>query len=71
MRQPVETTKNGRSHTALISADQSELLTYMRIVRRVEDLDAETLQAIRHAEVTADLDMAAGVDVGRRTPPWQ
>ncbi len=53
MRQPVEITRNGRSHTVLISADYYELLTHGRIVRRVEELDPETIQAIREAEVPA------------------
>ncbi|MEJ7926006.1 type II toxin-antitoxin system prevent-host-death family antitoxin [Sphingobium sp. AN641] len=53
MRQPVEITKNGRTHTVLISADYYELLTHGRIVRRIEDMDAETLSAIAAAEVPA------------------
>ncbi len=65
MRQPVEITKNGRSHTVLISADYYELLTHGRIVRRVEEMDAETLLAIRQAEVPAGfahLDKDLGLD---------
>lgn len=53
IRQPVEITKNGRTHTVLVSADHYELLTRGRIVRRVEDLDPETLRAIENAEVPA------------------
>lgn len=51
MRQPVEITKSGRAHTVLISAEYYELLTRGRIVRRIEDLDDETLAAIAKAEV--------------------
>jgi prevent-host-death family protein len=54
MRQPVEITKNGRTHTVLISADYYELLTHGRIVRRIEDIDTETLDAIAAAEVPAE-----------------
>jgi prevent-host-death family protein len=53
LRQPVEITKNGRTHTVLISADYYQLLTRGRIVRRVEDLDDETLRAIAEAKVPA------------------
>jgi prevent-host-death family protein len=54
MRQPVEITKNGRTHTVLISADYYELLTHGRIVRRIEDIDRETLDAIAVAEVPTE-----------------
>ena len=53
MNQPVEITKNGRTHTVLISADCYELLTRGRIVRRIEDLDEDTIRAIENAEVPA------------------
>ena len=53
MNQPVEITKNGRTHTVLISADYYELLTRGRIVRRIEDLDDDTIRAIEKAEVPA------------------
>lgn len=65
MRQPVEITKNGRTHTVLISADYYELLTHGRIVRRIEELDEDTLQAIAQAEVPAryaGLDEKLGLD---------
>jgi len=54
MRQPVEITKNGRTHTVLISAEYYELLTHGRIVRRIEDIDDETLRAIATAQVPAE-----------------
>lgn len=65
MSQPVEITKNGRTHTVLISADYFELLTHGRIVRRIEDIDPETLRAISAAEVPAEyahLDAELGLD---------
>lgn len=65
MNQPVEITKNGRTHTVLISADYYELLTHGRIVRRIEDIDPETLRAIAAAEVPdeyAHLDAELGFD---------
>jgi prevent-host-death family protein len=58
-RAPVAITKNGRTHTVLISAAMFELLTKGRIARRVEDLDEDTLQAIANSAVSpeyADLD---------------
>ena len=54
MRQPVEISMNGRTHTVLISADYYELLTHRRIVRRIEDIETETLHAIAAAEVPAE-----------------
>lgn len=53
IRQPVEITKNGRTHTVLVSSAHYELLTRGRVVRRIEDLDTETIQAIANAEVPA------------------
>ena len=50
-REPVTITKNGRAHTVLISAEFFDLATKGRIVRRVENLDADTLKAIAEAEV--------------------
>lgn len=67
MRQPVEITKNGRTHTVLISAEYYELLTHGRVVRRIEDIDAETLRAISEAEVPSEyahLDAKLGLDAG-------
>jgi len=58
-RAPVAITKNGRTHTVLVSAALFELMTKGRIARRVEDLDEDTLQAIANSAVSpehADLD---------------
>ena len=65
MRRPVEITKNGRTHTVLISADYYELLTRGRMVRRVEDLGDDMLRAIADAKVPsryAGLDEKLGLD---------
>jgi hypothetical protein len=51
---PVAITKNGRTHTVLMSAAFFEIVTKGRIVRRVEDLDDETLNAIARSEVPAE-----------------
>ncbi len=67
MRQPVEITKNGRTHTVLISAEYYDLLTHGRIVRRIEDIDQETLNAIAAAEVPPEyayLDAELGLNEG-------
>lgn len=50
-REPVTITKNGRPHTVLVSAEFYQLATKGRIVRRIEDLDDDTLKAIAEAEV--------------------
>jgi prevent-host-death family protein len=49
--EPVAITKNGRTHTVLMSATLFELVTRGRIARRVEDLDDETLKAIARSAV--------------------
>ena len=48
---PVSITKNGRSHTVLLSAALYETLLNGRIARRVEELDDETLDAIAKSAV--------------------
>jgi prevent-host-death family protein len=50
-QEPVAITKNGRTHTVLMSATLFELVTRGRIARRVEDLDDETLKAIARSAV--------------------
>lgn len=45
-RAPVAVTKNGRTHTVLVSAALFEVLARGRVARRVEDLDEDTLAAI-------------------------
>ena len=54
LQEPVAITKNGRDHTVLVSAALFEVLTKGRIVRRVEDLDDETIEAITHSEVAPE-----------------
>jgi len=53
-RAPVAITKNGRTHTVLVSAEFFEMLLKGRIARRVEDLDHETLKAIADSAVPTD-----------------
>ena len=50
-RAPVAITKNGRTHTVLMSASLFELVTKGRVARKVEDIDDETLEAISKSEV--------------------
>jgi prevent-host-death family protein len=51
LQAPVAITKNGRPHTVLVSAAFFELVTKGRIVRAVEDLDADTWAAIAASSV--------------------
>jgi prevent-host-death family protein len=67
VRQPVEITKNGRTHTVLISADHYTLLTRGRIVRKIEDLDKDTIRAIETAEVPARFRSLDKILKSRRT----
>jgi prevent-host-death family protein len=48
---PVAITKNGRTHTVLISAAFFEMVMKGRIARSVEDLDDDTLKAIATSAV--------------------
>lgn len=51
---PVAITKNGRTHTVLMSAALFEIVTKGRVARRVEALDDDTLDAIARSEVPAE-----------------
>jgi PHD/YefM family antitoxin component YafN of YafNO toxin-antitoxin module len=53
---PVVITKDSRAHTVLVSATLFELMLKGRIARKIEDLDAETLEAIAEASVPAEYD---------------
>ncbi|WP_105420739.1 type II toxin-antitoxin system prevent-host-death family antitoxin [Neorhizobium sp. T25_27] len=53
-RSPVAITKNGRTHTVLVSAEFFDLAIKGRIARTVEDLDEDTLKAIANSSVSAD-----------------
>ncbi len=53
-REPVVITKRNRPHTVLMSAAMYEILTKGRVVRRVEDLDEDTIKAIATATVPPD-----------------
>lgn len=53
-RGPVAITKNGRTHTVLMSAVFFEMAINGRVARRVEDLDDGTLKAIANSEVPSN-----------------
>jgi len=55
-RAPVAITKNGRTHTVLLSAAMFEVLVKGRVARTVEDLDDETLNAIAKSAVPSEYD---------------
>ena len=48
---PVAITKNGRTHTVLMSAVFFEMVMKGRLARMVEDLDDETIHAIANSKV--------------------
>ena len=52
--QPVAITKNGRTHTVLMSANHYEVITKGRVARRIGDLDEATIKAIAEAEVPSE-----------------
>ena len=51
---PVSITKNGRTHTVLMSASFFEIIIKGRIARHVEDLDEDTTNAIARSTVSSD-----------------
>ncbi len=51
---PVAITKNGRTHTVLVSAAFFEMVMKGRVARLVEDLDDDTLKAIASSAVPAE-----------------
>ncbi len=51
---PVEITKNGRTHTVLMSASFFQMVMEGRIARRVEDLDEETIRAIANSRMSPE-----------------
>lgn len=51
---PVAITKNGRTHTVLMSAAFFEMVTKGRVARQVEDLDDDTVKAIARSSVSSD-----------------
>ena len=55
-RAPVAITKNGRTHTVLLSAAMFEVLVKGRVARPIEDLDDETLNAIVESAVPPEYD---------------
>ena len=55
-RAPVAITKNGRTHTVLLSAAMFEVLVKGRVARPVEELDDETVKAIAESAVPSQFD---------------
>ncbi|MBW8907980.1 MAG: type II toxin-antitoxin system prevent-host-death family antitoxin [Mesorhizobium sp.] len=55
-RSPVAITKNGRTHTVLLSAAMFEVLVKGRVARPVEELDDETRNAIAESAVPSEFD---------------
>ena len=53
-RAPVAITKNGRTHTVLLSAAMFEVLVKGRVARPVEELDDDTLSAIAKSAVPSE-----------------
>ena len=53
-RTPVAITKNGRTHTVLMSAVFFEMVMKGRVARKVEDLDDDTLTAIARSQVSSE-----------------
>ncbi len=51
LREPVVITKHNRPHTVLMSAALFEVFAKGRVARPVEELDADTLEAIVGASV--------------------
>ncbi len=52
LQAPVAITKNGRTHTVLMSASLFEVMMKGRVARKVEDLDDDTLNAIANSTVS-------------------
>jgi len=53
-RAPVAITKNGRTHTVLMSAAFFEMVLKGRVARKIEDLDDATLKAIGASAVSSE-----------------
>jgi prevent-host-death family protein len=51
---PVAITKNGRTHTVLMSAAFFDMVMNGRIARLVEDLDDDTVKAISRSSVASE-----------------
>jgi PHD/YefM family antitoxin component YafN of YafNO toxin-antitoxin module len=54
LQSPVAITKNGRTHTVLMSASFFEMVMKGRVARSVEELDDETLRAIANSVVASE-----------------
>jgi prevent-host-death family protein len=51
---PVAITKNGRTHTVLVSAAFFEMVMKGRVARLVEELDDDSIRAIAGSEVSPE-----------------
>jgi PHD/YefM family antitoxin component YafN of YafNO toxin-antitoxin module len=54
LQSPVAITKNGRTHTVLMSASFFEMVMKGRVARSVEELDDDTLKAIANSAVSSE-----------------
>jgi PHD/YefM family antitoxin component YafN of YafNO toxin-antitoxin module len=54
LQSPVAITKNGRTHTVLMSASFFEMVMKGRVARSVEELDDDTLKAIANSAVSGE-----------------
>jgi PHD/YefM family antitoxin component YafN of YafNO toxin-antitoxin module len=54
LQSPVAITKNGRTHTVLMSASFFEMVMKGRVARSVEEIDDETLKAIANSAVSGE-----------------
>jgi PHD/YefM family antitoxin component YafN of YafNO toxin-antitoxin module len=54
LQSPVAITKNGRTHTVLMSASFFEMVMKGRVARSVEELDDDTLKAIANSVVASE-----------------
>jgi PHD/YefM family antitoxin component YafN of YafNO toxin-antitoxin module len=54
LQAPVAITKNGRTHTVLMSAAFFEMVMKGRVARQVEDLDDETIKEIARSAVSSE-----------------
>lgn len=54
LQSPVAITKNGRTHTVLMSASFFELVMKGRVARTAEELDDDTLKAIAASAVPSE-----------------
>jgi PHD/YefM family antitoxin component YafN of YafNO toxin-antitoxin module len=54
LQSPVAITKNGRTHTVLMSASFFEMVMKGRVARSVEELQDDTLNAVANSAVSGE-----------------